>query len=186
MSRRTTRPAIPLVRCLPAMAALGLAFAAVPAVAQTGTTTLYGCYVPNSGTVYRIRGPGLPDDCRGASHVEFSWSAQGPQGPAGPPGPQGATGPQGPAGGLAGLEVTSTTAPVPARSTRAIDAVCEVGKVAISGGFRTLTGIFVTASHPRGDAGDAVAIGRIWRVVFFNPEPADEPGTAIAICAVAQ
>jgi hypothetical protein len=93
----------------------------------SATKILYACYVP-SGTVYRIREPGLPDACHVDTHVMFSWNEKGPkgetgpagangekgdkgdlgpggpQGPEGPqgiqgvPGPAGAAGPQGPAG----------------------------------------------------------------------------------------
>jgi hypothetical protein len=56
--------------------------AAPPASAQeaplstsAGTPkVLYACYVPASGTVYRIKEPGMPQQCNGASHVEFSWT----------------------------------------------------------------------------------------------------------------
>ena len=44
---------------------------------------LYGCYVPTSGTVYRIKATGLPDACRSPQHVQFTWSLQGPVGPQG-------------------------------------------------------------------------------------------------------
>jgi len=65
---------------------------------------LYACYVPESGTIYRIRIPSGRQSCASSSHVEFSWNNTGPAGPsgaAGPPGaagPAGATGPQGIAG----------------------------------------------------------------------------------------
>src|SRR6266545_6650186 len=70
-------------------------------VAAQTTDTLLACYVPASGTVYRIRKPGLATSCLATSHVEFSWAASGPPGATGPTGP---TGPQGPTGstGLAG------------------------------------------------------------------------------------
>jgi hypothetical protein len=75
------------------------ALSTVPAEAQS--TTIYACYVPASGTVYRIKAPGLKTDCNSPQHVEFSWNDSGTAGPAGPPGPAGPagpTGPQGPAG----------------------------------------------------------------------------------------
>src|SRR3954452_11988420 len=70
---------------------------AAPAAAQQ-STTIYACYVPSSGTVYRIKAPGLKDDCNSPQHVQFSWNEAGTQGPAGPAGPTGPAGPQGPAG----------------------------------------------------------------------------------------
>ncbi len=65
-------------------------------------TTLYACYAP-SGTVYRIKQPGLPQQCHGTSHVEFSWNAEGAPGPAGAAGPQGLPGTQGADGAAGGL-----------------------------------------------------------------------------------
>jgi hypothetical protein len=44
------------------------------------SSTLYACYVPGSGTVYRIRAPGLPAQCGKTAetdHVEFSWQDAG-------------------------------------------------------------------------------------------------------------
>jgi hypothetical protein len=85
-----------------------------PLAAQTTTTNgqlLYACYVPLTGTVYRIKTTGAPEACtqpkgknNGAGHqdhVEFTFNAagpMGPMGPAGPAGPQGEVGPMGPAG----------------------------------------------------------------------------------------
>lgn len=91
---------------------LGVALLAVPSFAeaqQPADETIHACYVPSTGTVYRIKGAGLANDCQGPKagpnqHVYFSWNGQGiagPQGPAGAQGeagPQGATGPQGPKG----------------------------------------------------------------------------------------
>ena len=38
-----------------------------------GETTLYACYVPKSGTVYRIKVANAPIKCA-QNHVEFTWS----------------------------------------------------------------------------------------------------------------
>lgn len=111
---------ITLALALAATASLGPA----AAHAQAAPEILHACYVPSTGTVYRIKAPGLPDDCSGPKnganrHIPFSWNAQGPageQGPQGPQGPQGEkgekgekgdrgdAGPQGPQGepGMAG------------------------------------------------------------------------------------
>jgi hypothetical protein len=72
----------------------------------TDAKTFYACYVPGTGTVYRIREPGLPDECGKSGqkqHVEFSWTEYsgdgsgipGPEGPMGPAGPQGEKGEKG-------------------------------------------------------------------------------------------
>jgi hypothetical protein len=88
--------------------ALGV-LAAAPAAAQS--TTIYACYVPSSGTVYRIKAPGLKDACNSPQHVEFSWNESGAQGPAGPAGPTGATGPAGPQGPAGPTGATGATGP---------------------------------------------------------------------------
>jgi hypothetical protein len=86
-----------------ALAAALLAIPAGSAAAQTATpqttsATLYACYVPASGTVYRIKETGLRQSCSSPQHVEFSWNEGGTAGPQGPAGPQGETGPAGPQG----------------------------------------------------------------------------------------
>ena len=57
------------IRLAAALAAMVL----IPAAAQA-QTTLTACYVPGSGSVYRIKAPGTPTVCK-SSHVEFSWEA---------------------------------------------------------------------------------------------------------------
>jgi hypothetical protein len=64
---------------------------------------LQACYVPGTGTIYRIGAQGLSSTCLKSTHVEFSLSpptigAAGPQGEVGPAGPKGEQGPQGEAG----------------------------------------------------------------------------------------
>lgn len=49
------------------------------AAALTTPAVLHACYVPATGTVYRIREPGLRQECAGPAngpqqHVEFSWT----------------------------------------------------------------------------------------------------------------
>lgn len=110
-----TDHAHPVRRALPTGLALAAAAILAPEVrAQTAPTAtvvdpnvLYACYVPMSGTVYRIKLTDTREQCASAQHVEFSFNqtgpqgpqgAQGPAGPAGPTGPQGTTGPAGPTG----------------------------------------------------------------------------------------
>jgi hypothetical protein len=72
-----------------------------PIVTTTTPVLLYACYVPTSGTVYRIKEPNLKQTCLSTQHVEFFWNQQGPVGPQGPQGiqgNQGVAGPQGTAG----------------------------------------------------------------------------------------
>ena len=97
---------------LVALGAIALMASTTPMAAQTTTTSselMYACYVPLTGTVYRIKAPGAPADCTRpksgnanghAEHIQFVFNATGPMGPAGPQGPQGEVGPAGPTGAV--------------------------------------------------------------------------------------
>jgi hypothetical protein len=85
---------------------LGLAlipFIAGDAQAQS-PDVIHACYVPASGTLYRVDTADGRQTCASHEHVLFSWNAQGIQGPqgtqgeTGPPGSQGAQGVPGPQG----------------------------------------------------------------------------------------
>jgi hypothetical protein len=59
------------IRLLTLLAALAL----FPAAAHAqGTTTITACYVPKTGSVYRIKTADTPAACK-TNHVEFSWKA---------------------------------------------------------------------------------------------------------------
>ena len=102
-----------------AAAALALSPLRAAAQAPTPPATIDACYVPASGTVYRIDTPaspaaGAPKQCLSSAHVAFAWNRlgpAGPQGPAGPAGPTGPTGPTGPRGqtGPAGPGITAAS-----------------------------------------------------------------------------
>lgn len=66
---------------------LGAAFAQAPAQPDT----IWACYVPTSGTVYRIKVADTKEACVGNA-VPFSWNVQGPKGDTGPQGPAGPPG----------------------------------------------------------------------------------------------
>ena len=101
----------------PAQVGLGIGALMVAILALTpgsaraqAAAVMYACYVPNSGTVYRIKLSDTKQECASHQHVQFSWNASGPAGATGPAGPQGvaglpgspgAVGPTGPQG-LAG------------------------------------------------------------------------------------
>jgi hypothetical protein len=79
---RTTLVAVPAFAALAAIAA--------PARLEAQATVYYACYVPSSGTVYRIKEPDLPQQCGSSNkkgvtvqHVEFSWT-DGQGGPSTP------------------------------------------------------------------------------------------------------
>jgi trimeric autotransporter adhesin len=54
------------------MVSAGLAGTATELTAQT--TVFHACYVPLTGTVYRIKETSLKQACASASHVEFTWT----------------------------------------------------------------------------------------------------------------
>ncbi len=130
---------------------------ATSATAHAQTPTLLSaCYVPKTGTVYRIRAPDTPPICS-KSHIEFGWNQQGIQGqpgiagpagetgapgvagPAGAAGPQGSEGPAGPQGtaGVSGFVYIRSDAVIipPSGITQGI-VHCPAGKVALGGGLR--------------------------------------------------
>jgi hypothetical protein len=79
---------------------------AAQAQEEPPATTLHACYMPGTGTVYRILTQGTPPRCRSAGHVQFSWTDPGPAGPSGPAGEDGPKGDPGPDGqqGVAGAD----------------------------------------------------------------------------------
>ena len=86
----------------------------LPAVANA-QTTITACYVPKSGSVYRIKVDGSPGKCA-QNHVEFSWE----------------TGVQQAYGPVSQIEASSTIA---AGAVGGAFAECPDGTIAISGGF---------------------------------------------------
>lgn len=94
-TRTTSCPIKRSARWVIAAALIVLAAALAPSFlsAQSSSATYAACYVPRSGTVYRIKAPNTPSACTKKDHVEFSWTEAGMPGPRGPAGPQGPQGP---------------------------------------------------------------------------------------------
>jgi len=98
-----TRRAFPAGLAVAALIALAPA-ARAQAPDPNDPNVIWACYVPSSGTIYRVRTTDTKETCTSKSHVLFWFNQtgpqgpQGPQGPAGPAGPTGPTGPTGPAG----------------------------------------------------------------------------------------
>lgn len=166
--------------------------------AQTADV-LQACYVPSSGTVYRIGVTNAPDDCVETTHVKFSWNAVGPagatgaQGPAGPTGATGATGatgPQGPAGpagasGVSGWEMVVASGQIDNDTGGFVDAACPSGKKVLGGGFfnpETSNESNIMFSRPNDD-GTAWRAG--WNDEGFGSSGDLRPLTVYAICATA-
>lgn len=149
------------------------------ASAQAAADPLYACYVPSSGTVYRIRTTNAPPACVDPTHVAFSWNTAGPKGDAGVAG-----GPGSP--GVSALQTVSQSVSCSSGSANFCDAtaVCPTGKTVLSGGIRTSGGSGqwnVTDTAPVSGGG-----GTGW---YASAEiPAGQTGsinvTVFAICAV--
>lgn len=74
------------------------ASAATPLSVTLDPDVIYACFVPGSGTLYRIKATDPTETCKSPNHLPLQWLVQGPQGPEGPMGPPGPVGPVGPAG----------------------------------------------------------------------------------------
>jgi hypothetical protein len=58
-------------------------------------TVIHACYVPNTGTIYRIKETDLKQTCTSNKHIEFGWNQEGIQGEQGEKGDTGEKGEQG-------------------------------------------------------------------------------------------
>src|SRR5215207_10420242 len=97
-------------------AVLGAILAAAPAALEAQTTTptpkvYYACYIPTSGTVYRIKETNLKQSCASTAHVPFSWTDGGTPGPQGPKGDKGDQGEQGEPGTPGFSELVTIASP---------------------------------------------------------------------------
>ena len=115
-----------------------LAAGAAPIYAQApADSILHACYVPNTGTVYRIKLEDTRQACASDKHVQFSWNAVGPVGPQGPqgiPGASGTPGTSGAPGGVSGYEiVTAEFGPMLLREFEG-SVSCPAGKRVLGGG----------------------------------------------------
>jgi hypothetical protein len=81
-------------RAILAAVVLAVLPAAARAQQVAASDTIRACYVPASGTIYRIGVAGGPAACHG-SHIEMKWNVAGPAGAPGPAGPVGPAGPKG-------------------------------------------------------------------------------------------
>ena len=82
-----------------------------PNVNAVDPNVIYACYVPTSGTVYRISTTDTREECAAKAHVPFWFNQTGPAGPQGLTGPQGAAGPAGPTGPTGPAGPTGPTGP---------------------------------------------------------------------------
>ena len=119
------------MKIMTAVAAAVLA-SIISATGAQAQTTMYACYVKNTGTVYRIKTTGAPTKCS-SNHTEFSWNEAGQQGPQGEVGPQGTQGPS----GWPGVVVRMVQKAVFAGDPVDIQAKCGPGEIMLSGGYFT-------------------------------------------------
>ncbi len=114
------RFSLPLL-ALTITAAFALRAAPVSAAAlperSTDSDVLYACFIPGSGTIYRIKTTDPAETCKSANHIPLQWLADGPQGPQGPIGPQGPQGPAGPAGPIGDAGAIGPVGPVGVQGT---------------------------------------------------------------------
>jgi hypothetical protein len=105
--------------------------------------TIDACWVPASGTMYRIDSPsspapGAPKTCLSPLHTKFSWNQQGLKGDKGETGPQGPQGDQGPPG-IPGFYLATSGNVFPGNGNDAIlNAACRPGHSAYAGGVRLM------------------------------------------------
>ncbi len=107
-----SRHAVYRARMLATLVGCVLALPSNRASAASGNVTadaeiIHACFVPQSGTLYRIKATDPAETCKSPQHVAIQWNITGPvgpeglpgvAGPAGPSGPQGSQGPVGPVG----------------------------------------------------------------------------------------
>lgn len=139
-----------------------LTSAATEAGAQT---TIYGCFVKNSGTMYRIKAPNTPTKCSGNA-TEFSWNMEGQ---VGPQGPQGIQGPEGPSGwpGVNRLGVFH----VAAVGTTELVTYCQSGQILLSGGHYAINppaGLEIIGSSPHYSLNEPPETRSGWKVRVRN------------------
>lgn len=165
-----------------ALACAGILTGGGSAVAQTGdpVQVMYACYVPASGTVYRIKATDLKPQCASPQHVQFSWQAQGPKGEPGAQGPVGPQGPQGPAGTdgtLSQMHITMFYLGILAPGSMVSKSyACAAGERVV--GSLLDDAAPVTFDGPVG-SGDQSS----WRVAFANAGPSPVAVSVGFICA---
>lgn len=113
------------------IATLLAALALVPAAANA-QSTITACYVPKTGSVYRIQALGAPDACKNG-HVEFSWETGAPN-------------------GITGYQIRgSALTEIGGNSTFSVNSSCQSGEVAVGGGYGftpAISGVSAASNGP--------------------------------------
>ena len=92
---------------------------------------IYACYVPGSGTLYRIKATDPTETCKSPDHIPLQWFVNGPQGAQGAQGPVGPQGPAGPAGAVGQAGQAGPIGPIGAAGP--LGAVGPTGNAGIAG-----------------------------------------------------
>jgi hypothetical protein len=164
------------MKMIHAVAAAILATVITTTVAEA-QTTMYACYVKNTGTVYRIKTAGTPTKCS-SNHTEFSWNLEGQVGPQGPQGPAGPS-------GITGVRQVFQTSTVGVNEPGVWVIWCDEGETVTGGGFNVYnppsTGIEVLGNGPlMVQNPESIEYG--FRVHIKNHSAAPVQVTASAIC----
>lgn len=146
---------------------------------------IYACYVPSSGTIYRIKATDPTETCKAPSHVEFHWNVQGPAGADGTNGADGADG----VDGVSGWETVQATEDFPLAGTAITFAACPTGKKVLGGGHSVVPASLGNPTEVFLSAPSTTEFSSGWLVHAFkaeNPDPASgliATLKAYAVCA---
>ncbi len=138
-----------------------LAAASEPAEAQAGVTTYYACYVPGSGTIYRIKAAGTPDACKKSTHVEFQWADFGR---------------------ASDPIIAQTSITIAPGSVRSVAAPCPVGTILYTGGYSVSSDALVRVIVSRPEVGNPDITSGNWFVRAWNESATPQEVTAHARC----
>lgn len=139
----------------------GLAAVSEPAEAQAGVTTYYACYVPASGTVYRIKTADTPAACKKSTHVEFQWADFGR---------------------ASDPFIAETSITIPPGTFMSVAAQCPIGSILYTGGYTVSNDAPVRVIASRPEVGNPVINSGIWFVRAWNESATPQTVTAHARC----
>jgi hypothetical protein len=162
MSRLTTYTRLSLPAIL-----LGLSALAAPgslrAQSATAPKVFYACYVPSSGTTYRIKEIDLKQVCSKSTHVQFSWTDGNPVAVS------------------RFFTVESPIQPLASQARVLAEQACPAGSQVAGGGYRIFNRggtdfPFVVESRPSAD-------GTGWAVHMFNTAATEVSLSVVVRCA---
>lgn len=139
----------------------GLTAASEPAEAQAAVTTYYACYVPASGTVYRIKTADTPAACKKDTHVEFQWADFGR---------------------ARDPIMAETSITIPPGTVRSVAAQCPIGSILYTGGYTVPTDAPVRVIVSRPEVGNPGVSSGLWFVRAWNESAVPQTVMAHAWC----